>query len=598
MDRFGWLVPSVLLLGASFLLAAAMAWTLLRFRAALDARASQRSTAVSAAEPGSRTGWLRWIPWLLLIPLVLGFLQLGVSAELVAGFHFHPARTSGSAAQGFAEIPATCEANVLAQALRPVLNLCAGEDRLPILFNPYTSALMYWPLIGLARLLPALRGPAIQLIPILCLGLLLWLFVRLLRPPRSSRAVSLLAPIVLTLLPCFCFYGSLYLYEFTGVYLILTAWGLLLRFNRRGGTWRAVLAAFLLGAAVGSKVTYGPIALPFLLAFLAAEGLRFLSARALLACTLAAVAGPFSLLAATLRYDAKFGFLGSHGERVAMPGFAAFFRNLTLGYKTQLPYVPDEVATAAGFLLALSILLYAARRVWRARRNPAEEPAVFIACGTLLGALPVFVLLYAGNPTSTPLLQFTPFLAIAAAAGLVDLDRWVRSKFHGNGRWITPTAVVALAILAEALPIGLRLLVTDTPPHYLLKDQREAVQQLRSLGAVEPAMPASDFVGILEFVSEGAIRPIYFPLSAADAPRNWRDPHLKDVVFPIESDESGGLDSRDLRKAIARQEADLRRAVPEAQRTELKATDGKPLFVLYRMPTAQPQAGLAKPKRS
>lgn len=556
--------------------------------------------AAAKHEPGTPRTWL-WVPWLLLIPVGYTCLAWGLNAELLGGLNFHPFRYVQPNTLAGAEV--ACHGGGFHQPLRPIFGLCWGDLRLPVLFNSYTSALVYWPIIGLAQLVPPLHGPLIRFVPFVFIAGFLWMFQRLLIAPRAAKSVAVLAPILLTLIPTFYCYGTLYLYEYFGCYAVLAAWLLLLRWNRGGRTWNVVVAALLMGAAVGTKLTYVLIILPFLVAFLAVCGLRFLSVRRIAWCALAGLVGPGLFLAASLADDPPLAFLAGGGG-AAQTHLTVLLGNLILGFRTPVPWLAGDVVVACRFVLALAVLGYAAHRARRHWRDRADEPTVAVAALALVGSLPLYVILYRHNATSVPHLQFMPWLAVVAAAGLLDLSRWIETRIQR--RFVAPALVTvglaAVLAAAGALPIGLYGSVRSFAPHNSFAEQRHVVKQLEAAGVRQPLLPRSDLAGVLEFISEGRVRPALFPVGAdADAPIDWRavaaqpDRDAQDVLFPEESDVSGGFNAPGRVRAFAVSKADFIRAFPAAKAVTVTSTGGTPMYTLYRVRPMRPDSGPTTP---
>ena len=572
MNRAGWLLAAVALFGSG---AFAALW---RLSPHLQARAQLRAaTHAEPLQPSHRA--IALLPWLLALVLALGFVQVGVNAELVGGLHLHPLRHLEHAT---ADATAACVDGRFVQAQRPIAGVCVGPYRLPVLFNAYTSTLVYWPLIALAELLPNHGGASLRLVGLLGLVVVLALVHRLTAAPRASPAVAALTPVVLVLAPSFAFYGSLYIYEYAGCLAVLAAWQLLLRFGQGRSAGNALLALLLLGLAVATKWTYVLVVVPFFCAYLWVYGLPRLARWQWLAGWIAALGPTCAVLAfaASLPPEAaQLRSLAGEGMRwQQVPGYIA---HLFLGPPTALLPLPTVLAELLGAVGGLALLGWCVTKVRAAWRGQAVDPAVLVASATVAGCMALVLAVYVTNPTSMPILQYTPFLAIAAAAALVDATRALARPL---AKWLVGVGYAVWLILAQGMPLGALPLLATLPPHVLLTEQEHAASLLaRLLNGRSVAMPASDFDGVLEFVSGGELRPVYFLLDQRGAEPAWHDPGTSFVLFPIESETASGYNAPALRTRIRQLHARLRAEQPSAVQLDVRSTRGELLYALVQL---------------
>jgi len=519
------------------------------------------------------------VPWLLALPLALGFARLGVNAEQVGGLHLYPLQQVVS---GYAPEPARCDSGRFVQPQRPIAGVCVGEVRLPVLFNAYTSTLVYWPLIALAELLPGHGGASLRFVALLGLVAVLALVQRLVATPRAPPGVAALAPVLLVLTPSYAFYGSMYIYEYAGCLGVLAAWLLLRRFGEGGSPCNALAAMLLLGLAVATKWTYVLVVVPFFVSYLWVCGLPLLSRTMWLLAAAAALLPTCAVLvfAAGLPHEAA-ALQSRAGAGLSLAQLPGYIAHLFWGPPTALLPLPTLIAEVLGMTAGLALLAWCAIQVRAAVRGQQQSPVVLVACATVVGSLLLVLAVYLTNPTSMPILQYTPFLAIAAAAALVALARCIARPSAG---WWVGLGIAVWMLAAQAVPLGALALVVKLPPHVVMAEQAEVARQLAELlRGRTVAMPASDFDGVLEFVSSGAVRPLYFALDRRESELTFRDPGTDFVLLPIESDEVSGFNSPATRRLIRQLRERISMEYPNSAQHEVRSTDGQVLFALVQL---------------
>jgi hypothetical protein len=250
---------------------------------------------------------------------------------------------------------------------------------------------------------------------------------------------------------------------------------------------------------------------PFLAAYLAVFGCRRFSLRGI---TLVALTGSmFPLLAVAIQCayavvsGASPGFLG---QRQPASWSYILLSSSRWVFGTLPP--PGGSATDASSLIMLVILLaHCGRKVFLHFRGVPQARVAVLAALTVFGMLGGTAVIYRYNPTSEPSLLFVPFVAIAIASLWEDagngLTRWVEKR---TARLVLACGfvVVALAVFAIRWPGTFEHAATRMG-YPGLSDQQFATRWLLEHQVTEPLVLSFSENGVLEFLSEGRIRPLY-----------------------------------------------------------------------------------------
>ena len=553
-------------------------------------RVEKQLAAATRATPNTQKRlqrWGCWTPWLVLVLLVLAAWDIGFNDELVAGFNLYPYQYL--AASGGEAAPAPCSNGLFRQDIRPIFGVCSDGIQRPLLFNPYSTTVVFWPFSGLARAVPPLADHGLRWFVLPVLGLLLWLFGRLLRSPTGSPALAALAPCLLLLFPISVMYTTPVLYEYVPLLLVLAAWWLLLHWNRHGSAWCAVTAAGALGLAVQQKLTFALVVLAFGVAFVVFFGLRRLRSWLLwLSVGVAGLAALFLVLV-SYHYDAKFHRLLQ--LRSSTDGPLDSSLSFSHSLFTAVPTPGSGWAAAAYLLLLIGLLAYC---VWKIRKYFQGDPESLVpafASAMLLPLIPLLMILYRSNPTSSPLVQFMPFPVLVLAAMLLDLHRWLKPRYGPWGRRLALLLLVCVALWGLLRWRSYYQWQRAYPAHLSRQEQHRAARRLLALGARRPVVLDSYFNGVFELLTQGALRPRYLvardfkPLEASSWQRLLRGTRGSPTDF-LFSAERFAFDH------VTADVAQIRRRFLEAARVTgrrieghwtIRTSGGGPAFYLYRL---------------
>ena len=504
---------------------------------ALDARATCQS-----ATPGRDNLRNCWpapaVSLLVLAAIVCMATRLGLNEEMTGTIYLYPYRllTVDASTPQWSE----CAHGFFVQNIKPVFGMCIGSHLLPLLSKPYIPTLAYLPLWAIGSVVPHYIPILVNVIPTLIAAILLGLMAL-----QVCRHDGLLAACLsvasMLLFPFSVLYGSLYLYESLPVTALFGVWWLLDRYNATGRSRPLYLAALLSGFACHQKFTMVFVLLPFFAAYAAVFGCRRLSFRTLRNAAIAACVFPVLTLVILCAYAAALG---------GVPQFVAQQRPASWTYIlfaapswvfAALPSPGFSVAAAARLGMLAALLAQCARKVvLHFRRGVPQPPAEVLAALTLPGTLCGFAVIYRYNTGSLPFFPLLPFVAIIIGGLWHEAARWLalrggqrttRSVLRpqstilatmrglpdlvAQGLLVIGFSMFTLVVMAIRWPSAFEDAVTKMGyPRF--PDQTYITRWLVDHQVREPITPTTSDVGVLEFLSEGRIRPLYVNQNLCD----------------------------------------------------------------------------------
>ncbi len=478
---------------------------------ALDARAACQTAAPSSG--ALRHCWPALAVCLLVLAAIVCMdTRLGLNEEMTGTIYLHPYHLL--AVDASTPRWSECIHGFFVQNIKPIFGVCIGNQLLPLLSKSYIPTLSYWPLWWIGSHIPNYVPILVNVIPALIAGtLLLLMAIQVCRHDGPLSACLSVASMLLS--PFVVLYGSLYLYESLPVMALFGVWWLLDRYNETGRTRPLFLAALLAGFACHQKFTTVFVLVPFLIAYAAVFGCRRLSLRT---ATRAAVAGcvfPVLTLAILCAYAAARGGGPELVPHQAPAPWAYILLVAPSWVFAALPSPGFSMAAAARMVMLAALLAQCGRKVllhFRRRARGAPQPrAEVLAALTLPGTLCGFAVIYRYNTGSLPFFPLLPLVAIVIGGLWQDTARWLMPRLGqraARGLLLGSFSVFTLGVMAIRWPSAFEDAVTKMGyPRF--PDQTYVTLWLLDHKVREPVIPGFSDIGVLEFLSEGRIRPRY-----------------------------------------------------------------------------------------
>lgn len=436
----------------------------------------------------------------------------GLNEEMTGGIYLHPYEFFSDRALNPEGQAGICDDGFFQQPVRPIFGLCVHGQRVPLLFNAYTSTTSYWPLWILGKVFNDYELLINRLVPGLFLLVLLVLMALQVTRHGGAR-LGALTVLALLLFPMSSAYATLYLYEYLPLVALSSIWWLLDRYNATGKRWAFMFAALLIGFALQQKLTAGLVLPAFLGCWVGFYGLRQGSAKLWAAAAAVAAIFPASFLTIRWLHFVVSGHileLGMAEHPVPVLDMLVLLSRWTFA---SLPHGGERWSTALQLLLLALLLGYCVFNAVRYFRFGTGRRFVAFASVTTLIILTSFFLIYRYHPSSLPALQFLPFVCLVIAAMITDALRAVERLIRW--RWLTTgVAILLLAGVAFWRSGAYSDFIFGTLGYPTLPEQKRAVQTLLDRDAVRPVMLNSYKNGVLEFLSQGRIRPLYLTADA------------------------------------------------------------------------------------
>lgn len=474
----------------------------------LDARVACQSAAAPGAKPLGRCWPALAVSGLVLAVLVYMNTLLGLNEEMTGTVYLHPYQLL--ALDASTPRWSECADGFFVQTIKPVFGVCIQGQPLPLLSKSYIPVWSYWPLWWIGSHIPHYVPILVNVIPALIAATLLCLMaVQVCRHDGPLLASLSVAGILL--FPFAVLYGSLYLFESLPVTALLGVWWLLDRYNDTGRTRALCLAALLAGFACHQKFTTVLVLVPFLAAYAAVFGCRRLSFRKATAAAVAGCVFPALALAILSAYAAARGAIPDTGAQpVPAPWSYVLFAAPSWVFAA-LPSPGFSAAAAARMTMLVALLVQCGRKVFLHFRRAPQPRVEVLAALTLPGTLCGFAVVYRYNTGSLPSFPLLPFVAIVIGSLWCDAGRWLAPRLgHRAARHLLVGGFSAFTLAAMAIrwPSTFEDAVTKMGyPRF--SDQSYATAWLLEHKVREPVIPTFSEIGVLEFLSEGRIRPRY-----------------------------------------------------------------------------------------
>jgi hypothetical protein len=178
---------------------------------------------------------------------------------------------------------------------------------------------------------------------------------------------------------------------------------------------------------------------------------------------------------------------------------------------TTLPNQMGGWDRLASLSLLFALLFYCGIRAFRFLRGSKADHLLALVSLTMLAVLTSLMLVYRYNPSSSPTLQFLPFVCIALGGMQRDAVVWLGDRLGRVNLRPAIAGGVGALIVASALirmPSYLESFFRDYsfPRH---GEQKEMVRLLLKRDVTAPLVLSSFQNGVFEFLSGGKIRPFY-----------------------------------------------------------------------------------------